>query len=724
MRKNIEFSLGAMLFGCLVAACSGGGGSSLPAAPQGSTPQRAQSVAFSIKIPPAVSTAARSPKYVSASTQSVSIVETDGTATPSPAVVANTAPTSPNCTTASGTTTCTISVNANVGTDSFLVKTYDQPNAAGNLLSSGTVHGTVVSGQANSFPLTLNGAVASIALVAAEAYPQVAASTTISAQAKDADGNTIIGTYDSPIALTTSANATLSSSQLASSSDQTTVMLAASQTASFAVSGSADGKTGTLTLNPSSSVVYYPIGTGSNDVNGFHIITGNDGKLYYTTIGLFQCVQNSLCYVSNGALGQFDPSTHSFTELPFQTSEPVAPYQTPDGTVWVSLTNTDPATNKTIANVGVVSGGFSSANVKLVPLPTPSPSYLVSRPRSFALDATGANLYLTGNTDHRVYRIPVSNPAGVMATPLPNYTPGPGAMFPYSSPAYPQGIALGNDGKLYIANFSAYAGNVVQYDGTAFTAFGLPGVVQSQMPRYIVNGSDGNLYETSAGSCAVMPCGGALNAMTTAGTFTPIALPDGYSQPDDIAAGKGFVAFVDLGDAAVGTYDFTSKEVRDYPIEPNTGQVVCCSVWSAPNGVTVASDGTLWYVTYGALSTGGPLGIAHVVMTSNWSVWPSQKISLFGSGPQAAQLIGVMESGDSGPFTLTSSDKTIATLQPIAGESHNFHLVGVGPGNCTVTITDKNGRSETISVSVTTTTGTVQSTRRRTPDSSNAGGLF
>jgi streptogramin lyase len=333
-------------------------------------------------------------------------------------------------------------------------------------------------------------------------------------------------------------------------------------------------------------------------------------------------------------------------------------------------------------------------------------------------------LYLTGNQDHRIYQIPLSNPAGATAIPLPSSTAPPGALMPFPSPAFPQGVTLGTDGNLYIANNSTTAPNVMQYDGSAFTPFALPGVAQSQAPRYIVTGSDANLYESSAGTCAVMPCGGALNAITTAGVFTPIALPDGYSWPDDLAVGNGFVAFADLGEAGIGTYDFTSKEVRDYPIEPATGQVACCSVWTAPQGVTVGSDGSLWYTTYGTLSKGGPVGMAHVVMTSNWSVWPTKQISLYGAGPQSAQLIGVMESGNSGPFTLTSSNPNVAVLQAIPGESHDFHLLGVGGGNCTVTITDKNGRSETIAVSVTTTSGTVQSTRRRTPDASTAGGLF
>lgn len=726
MRKHIQFLAAALLLGCLAAACSGGGSSTLPSTPHGTTtPQQHQSVAFTITIP-ARTTAARSPKYISASTQSVSIVETDGSASPSPAVVQNTTPGSSGCAATSNGTSCTLNVNANVGSDTFLVKTFDQANAAGNVLSSGTVQGTVVSGQANSFPLTLSGAVASFKLHASDAYPQVGGKATISAQAVDAGGNTIIGTYDTPIALTAAGSATLSASALAGSSDQSTLTLATSQTSSFTVGGAAGTKTDTLAINPSSGIVYYPVGSGSNDLQGFNIIAGNDGKLYYTTLGLLQCTQHGFCYDNSGTLGQFDPSTGNFTEIPFPQDEPIAPYQTADGKVWVSLTSTDPATTNATGNVGYVSGGFGSSNLTVVPLPAPSP-YVPSRPRSFALGADG-NLYLTGNTDSRLYKIPVSNPstATISAVPLPTYTAAPNAAFPYSAAAQPQGIATGPDGNLYVANFAFFAPNVLQYNTTsgAITAFAPPGG-QGPEPRYIVTGSDGNLYESYGGVCQVAPCYGGLNAMSTAGVFTPIGTPDGYSEPDDLAAGNGFVAFVDLGQAGLGTYNFTSKEVRDYPIEPvNANGVQCCSVWLAPNGVTVGSDGSLWYITYGMMSNGGSLGIAHVVMTANWSVWPSQQLSLNGTGDANAQLVGIMESGDSGPFTVTSTNSSVAVLKPITGESHNFHLVGVGAGTCTVTITDKNGRTESIAVNVTSTSGTVQSRGRRVPGASQQGRIF
>jgi streptogramin lyase len=632
--------------------------------------------------------------------------------------VQNTTPGSTGCTTTNSGTQCTISVNASVGTDSFLVKTYDQPNAAGNVLSSGTVQGTVVSGHANSFPLTLDGAVASIALIPADAYPKVAGSTTITAQAKDAGGNTIIGTYDAPIALTTSGNATFDSTALKASDSVATVTLADSQTAAFTVTGSADGKTGSVTLNPSSGVAYYNIGSGADDVTGLHLITGSDGKLYYTTAGLLQC-SGGPCFGSSGTFGQFDPNTHADTEIDLPQYEPLGMYQTADGAVWVALSQ---ATSAQISHgfVGHLSGAFSQANLNVIPLPTASPDPAISRPRSFALGADG-NLYLTANTDRNIYKIPVSSPstANITAVPLQSYASPTGAVFSGRATAEAQGITAGQDGKLYIANFAFVAPNVLQYDtaNATFTPFAPPGG-QGPEPRYIVAGSDGNLYESFGGVCVTMPCNGGLNAMTTAGAFTPIAMPDGYSEPDDLSAGNGFVAFVDLGQAGFGTYDLASKEVRDYPIEPiNANDVLCCSTWLAPDGVTVGADGSIWYITYGTVSKGGPLAIAHVLMTANWSVWPAQKFDLYGTGDANAQLVGVMENGDSGPFTLGSSDKTVATLEPIAGESHNFHLVGVGAGTCAVTITDKNGRTESISVNVTSTTGTVQSRGRRAPGS-------
>lgn len=715
MRKTIQFSFAALLIGCLAAACSGGGGSSsLPAAPHGSTPAVRQNVAFTITVPAAVTSAARSPKYVSASTQSVSVVETDGAASASPAVVQNTTPGSPNCTSAGSGTSCTITVQANVGSDSFAVKTYDQTNAGGNLLSSGTVSGTVVAGQANTFPLVLGGTVASLSLIAANAYPQVGTSTTISPAAKDADGNTIIGPYDSAVAVSTSANATLSAASLASSSDSLTVALGSSQTASFTVDGSVNGHTGSATLNPSSGVVYYPL--QSTDPTSFQMAQGSDGKLYYSTLGALVCA-SSFCSSTSGHIGQFDPSTGADHEIALDAYEPAGLYQTSDGTVWAALTQWNETTGARDGYIATVPGSaFTSSNMSVIPVPTASPDNHSTTMRNFALGADGF-LYATGNGDHTLYKIPVMNPSTSNITRIvfPKQTPEPGGPYPYAMWPQLQGIAANADGNLYIADHAFAVSNVFQLNPAtqAIATFGFPNTSQLDDARYVASGTDGNLYVTTNTNCVTTTtasCPDALYKMTTGGTYTQIPLPDGMSAPDFISAGNGILTFADLGDGALGVYQISSGDLRDYPIAPIDSP--CCTVWPAPNAALQATDGTIWFVTYGIATAGGKISMGHVVMTTNWSVWPAQSISLYGTGAAGEQLIGIMESGDSGPFKLGTSDASVASLQPISGFSHNFELVGSGPGSCTVTITDKNGRSEQISVSVTSTSGTVQTAPR------------
>lgn len=729
MRKTIETSIAALLLGCAVVACSGGGGSAVPSSPNNPTlpvSHTRQSVVFTLTVPQASkSQSARTPKYVSASTQSISIVETDGTAAANPAVVQNTTPGSSNCTSSSNGTTCTISVLANTGADSFTVKAFDQPNAAGNLLSQGTVRGTVVAGTANSFPLTLGGTVATLSLITPEAYPQVGGTTTVSAQAKDAGGNTIIGSFDSPISLSSTGSATLSASTLASSSDSVTVTLGASQTAAFTVSASVNAASASLTLNPSSSVLWYPIAKGSTDVTGFQMIAGNDGNLYYSTLGVIMCSSSgTVCMATSGHIGQFNPATGADTEIPV-SYEPVGLYQTADGAVWSALTQVNMTSGARVGYVGHVAGAFTSANMNVVPLPLPSPNHSITLARDFAL-ANDGNLYLTGAGDHNLYKIPVSNPTttSITAVPFPTVSTPPNVPQPGSFYPMLEGITTGADGNLYIANFGYYSGDALRYAPAtgAVTPLPFPDTTQTLGGRYIVSGSDGNLYVSTGTFCSTSTtstCASAFYKLTTSGTYSRINLPDTLSAPDFLAAGNGEVGFADLGEMAVGAYDIKAGELRDYPMQPNTNP--CCTVNRRPDAVAFTSDGSMWILSYGQTAQNGTLGIGHVVMTNNWSVWPSQNISLAGTGAAGEQLIGIMESGDSGPFTVTSSDNTIATMVS-TGSSHDFELVGNAAGSCTVTITDKNGRRESIAVSVTSTSGVVQI--RRAAARASKGGLL
>src|ERR1035437_3122616 len=170
----------------VILIASGCGGSTTAVAPKLAAVQttaKSVQVQFSVPVPRRTSGTARSPRYVSASTQSASIVVApSGGSAGTPGVV--------NC-----TTVCSGQIAAPVGSDTFTVNLYDGTNAGGNLLSTGTLTQTIVIDQANTVSVTFNGVVASLSVVLTPSSVTAGTSTTVavSANALDADGNTIIG---------------------------------------------------------------------------------------------------------------------------------------------------------------------------------------------------------------------------------------------------------------------------------------------------------------------------------------------------------------------------------------------------------------------------------------------------------------------------------------------------------------------------------------------------
>src|SRR5581483_10333818 len=111
----------------VLAGCSGGNHATAlpPSAGSPSSKARVPAV-FKIIIPPKSTTSSqtRSPKYISPSTQSISIAVNGN-----PPVVQNITTGGPGCDTPTviSPTTCTVTVNAPPGNDSFVITTYDQP---------------------------------------------------------------------------------------------------------------------------------------------------------------------------------------------------------------------------------------------------------------------------------------------------------------------------------------------------------------------------------------------------------------------------------------------------------------------------------------------------------------------------------------------------------------------------------------------------------------------
>ena len=174
----------------LLAGCGGGGSGSAPSAPA------AQNVATStanvsvvIQVPRLATSTSRSPEYISSGTANVSV--TVGALNAAAPCV-------------SPATTCTVSIAAPLGSDTFVVALFD---GATNLLATGSTVFTVVANTLNTIPLTFNGVVhtLNVSLSTPSITQGAPASSNLTIVAKDAAGFTILqpGNYTQPIVVTT-----------------------------------------------------------------------------------------------------------------------------------------------------------------------------------------------------------------------------------------------------------------------------------------------------------------------------------------------------------------------------------------------------------------------------------------------------------------------------------------------------------------------------------------
>ncbi|MHB8461940.1 MAG: hypothetical protein ACYDA1_04785, partial [Vulcanimicrobiaceae bacterium] len=183
----------------LLVGCGGASGTSVSAPlPPGSAQTAVASL--SITIPAnATQNSRRNPKFVSPSTQSMTVAVNGGTAQ-----AFNLVGSSATC---FGTPLkCNVNVQAPIAiapaTDSFAVTLYDAQNAAGNILGNGTGSGSV-SASGGSVTVTVDGVIHSVQMVPVQPNitPRVVSHTALTITAKDVDGNVISGSYASPITL-------------------------------------------------------------------------------------------------------------------------------------------------------------------------------------------------------------------------------------------------------------------------------------------------------------------------------------------------------------------------------------------------------------------------------------------------------------------------------------------------------------------------------------------
>lgn len=218
----------ALLAMLILSACSGGG-SSVPGLKSAAATGTRTGAALAIRIPHAASAAGaarRTPAYISAATESISItVYPNGGSSPLGGYpqTFDLTPGSPGCVQGDMSTVCTISLPLSPGSYSISLTTYDGPSGTGNALSvAQSVPATIVQGQANTIAVALGGVPVSLQLlasnqtaVAQEHVVTLSSHTTgaIAAYALDADGEEIIGAGAPAISASTDNGAQIAVAQ-------------------------------------------------------------------------------------------------------------------------------------------------------------------------------------------------------------------------------------------------------------------------------------------------------------------------------------------------------------------------------------------------------------------------------------------------------------------------------------------------------------------------------
>lgn len=154
--------------------------------------------------------------------------------------------------------------------------------------------------------------------------------------------------------------------------------------------------------------------------------------------------------------------------------------------------------------------------------------------------------------------------------------------------------------------------------------------------------------------------------------FSSMRLPAIGSLPNRLTEANGKRYFTDDRFGSLGTYDPVAKRLAFLPLS-TPPQAHCMG------GIVVDSSGTPWL----ACQTSGAACVESVALTSTWNVFPSQGIVLYtsdGFNSLPPGRIGIGETGNSGPFKVTSSNRSVCLASVIAGFDHNIQINPIGAG--------------------------------------------
>ena len=608
-----------------IAGCGGGGASSALPPSSGGTSTARSNAAMTFHFPPPSSTAsnARSPRYLSANTKSVVITITAVNGVPpSPAIPPTTiavAPGQGTCTalTAQGFS-CTATVGAVGGNDTFLIQAYSGANGTGSLLSSGSITVTVAASGTTTVttPLVLSGNASTFALASPSPNPAIGTaasgtgvtlypvadstphSITITAVFLDASNAEIVGPIASPIPVAVAGSGiSLSSSAFAAGTttiDQSPARITATLTASY--TGQPGG---TIAANGAGSITF---GTGSKAVTAnvvpFVIATASPGPANLVAGGIPQALQLQ------------EAGATSFTIAGLGTTTPATILGPPSACTANGSTLTCTASN------GIVSG------LTLVPNAT------VSGTTNFSVgDGHGATFNLAASvagqssgtptfpTSYPVTQIAVTPPpGGYTTTSLGGIALGPDGQTLYT-------LAVSSPGPFDAVNLLAITSNGCSSAGCTPTIASFPQPTPNPAsstapatngflnpnPGFIALGGDGNLWvadnSTDIVTAIGMPCSvTAIPPCTLAqGPPSPFT-PPGSGAPYNAILGHSGGTIVATNDAnstdaagllAASTYAYLPPYTLSLipppggPVGPVTGLAVAAAPSAvAPYGAT------------------------------------------------------------------------------------------------------------------------------------------
>jgi hypothetical protein len=246
-------------------------------------------VSFNVIVPNISGSARVRPHVVVPGTSlSVAILldSVNGTASNGTPTVVNLSTTTTGCQQTSTQLSCVINLTAPVGALIYTLTVYSAANGGGSSLGAGNLAVTTTGGATVIAPATLSGTVAKIVVAVGAAALGVKATVPVTVQAEDANNNTVLGNYTSPIALTdtdASGQTSLSASASNITSGATAVTLtyaggamSAAATIGASASGVSPSNVTPGTFTPS---VAYPTVNGATTTFAYSqtVTTGTNG---------------------------------------------------------------------------------------------------------------------------------------------------------------------------------------------------------------------------------------------------------------------------------------------------------------------------------------------------------------------------------------------------------------------------------------------------------------